>query len=177
MLLCRGERYTCMAMGRWDLSARSLKIDRMLLKDPVQTSHQRMSRTKTDGHMVLEPAMEEVRVFDPLYRLCHRLVLVHATTVRWWTTRDDFRMIKRVSNFWRSCKLIIEMNRLWEDDAFTKISQDTRYKNVPRELTDFLTRKEGAYSDLTRISVVLTKQSSFVNLDQSIRAPENMKAT
>jgi hypothetical protein len=99
------------------------------------------------------------------------------TTVRWWTTRDDFRMIKRVSNFWRSCKLIIEMNRLWEDDAFTKISQDTRYKNVPRELTDFLTRKEGAYSDLTRISVVLTKQSSFVNLDQSIRAPENMKAT
>jgi hypothetical protein len=33
--------------------------------------------------MVLEPAMEEVRVFDPLYRLCHRLVLVYADpTVR-----------------------------------------------------------------------------------------------
>jgi hypothetical protein len=33
--------------------------------------------------MVLEPAMEEVRVFDPPYRLCHRLVLVYVDpTVR-----------------------------------------------------------------------------------------------
>jgi hypothetical protein len=37
------------------------------------------------------------------------------------------------------------MNRLWEDDAFTKgdILKIQGKKNVPRELTDFLTRKEG----------------------------------
>jgi hypothetical protein len=55
----------------------------------------------------------------------------------------------------------------------------SRYKveNVPRELTDFLTRKEGHIVISQGYPVVLTKQSSFVNLDQSIRAPENMKAT
>jgi hypothetical protein len=57
-----------------------------------------MSRTKTDA-VVLEPAMEEVRVFDPLYRLCHRLVLVYAPDGALMdNTRDDFRMIN-VSNF------------------------------------------------------------------------------
>jgi hypothetical protein len=44
--------------------------------------------------MVLEPAMEEVRVFDPPYRLCHRLVLVrHDDGALMDNTRDDFRMI------------------------------------------------------------------------------------
>jgi hypothetical protein len=51
----------------------------------------------------------------------------------------------------------------------------SRYKeNVPRELTDF-TRKEGHI--VISQGYPATKQSSFVNLDQSIRAPENMKAT
>jgi hypothetical protein len=111
--------------------------------------------------------MEEVRVFDPPYRLCHRLVLVYADpTVRWWTTHATIWMIN-VSNFWRSCKLIIEMNRLWEDDATKGDILKIQGRKRTQRTDWFSYTKRRAYSDLTRISgsayktVVIRKPGSI----------------
>jgi hypothetical protein len=99
------------------------------------------------GHMVLEPAMEEVRVFDPPLSSLSSfgISLRRPDGALMDNTRDDFRMINVYQTSDAAANWIIEMNRLWEDDAFTKgdILKIQGIENVPRELTDFLTRKEG----------------------------------
>jgi hypothetical protein len=141
----------------------------MLLKDPVQTSHQRMSRTKTRTRTHGSgTSYGRSSCFRPLYRR-HRLVLVYADpTVRWWNTRR-FQDDKRT-------KLLTQLqidNRnecLWED-AFTKgdILKIQGRKRTQR--TDWFSyTKRRAYSDLTRISGSAYKTVVIRKPDQSIRA-------
>jgi hypothetical protein len=99
------------------------------------------------GHMVLEPAMEEVRVFDPPLSSISSLSisLRRPDGALMDNTRDDFHMVKVYQTSDAAANWIIEMDRLWEDDAFTK-GDILKIQGVDtgfRELDDFLTRKEG----------------------------------
>lgn len=99
------------------------------------------------GHMVLEPAMEEVRTFEPplasLSSFTISLRRPDGALIE--STRDDYNMVKVYQTSDAAANWIFEMDRLWEDDAFTKgdILRVVGASTGFRDLDEFLNRKEG----------------------------------
>jgi hypothetical protein len=104
--------------------------------------------------MVLEPAMEEVRVFDPLSSLSSFGISLRLTRrcADGHTRRfQDDKRIKLLTQLQIDNRNEPSVGR-WRHERW--YSQDTRYrKTYPENWLIFLHEKRRAYSDLTRISV------------------------
>jgi hypothetical protein len=99
------------------------------------------------GHMVLEPAMEECKTFDPpLASLStFNVSLRRPDGALIDQTRDDFRLTHVYQGTDAAANWVLEMDQMWEDDAFTRgdILRISGVSTGSRELDGFLGRREG----------------------------------